>query len=407
MAESSISSSKWPNHHCDFPLMNDDAWVKWINELEPILKKKWMNNGIYELIMPSKITVVAKPELLTTVLLFWNSSTNTFDFRIGPMSPTILDMVQVFGLRPSAPPSCSTAESSAAAKAKRQEAGEGGDNSELFGDSEPEEEPEARTQVSRRVRATVVETSELEPEKQPVPKRATPIRKRIKAQTSKISKTTTVFPYSGREDLTARDFFSLTRSRQAPPSQAKSIPLVVTPTSQFDPLTGKMMHFLLLMPLKLLKCLLPNLRFPLRVLEKTTTTATFIPAPAPTLTIFSALLTEAAPTATIEGHKSFLRLFENLQALKDQHHKAERASNRVKCFQEKYLSSLRAEKVTLTNHLSQKVEELEKISQEVEDSKDQLVNNNMHLGELSRIFTIMQAYFSRIVAMAEDVKLLD
>ncbi|KAM2116885.1 hypothetical protein ACFX1R_010511 [Malus domestica] len=80
-AESGISSSKWSNHLRGFPLMNDEAWVKWINELKPILKKKWMNNGIYELIMLSKTTVVIKPELLTIALFFWNSGTNTFDFR--------------------------------------------------------------------------------------------------------------------------------------------------------------------------------------------------------------------------------------------------------------------------------------------------------------------------------------
>ena len=81
--------------------MNDEAWVRWINDLEPLFKKKWMNNGIYELIMLSKTIVVANPELLTTVILFWNSGTNTFDFRMGLMSPTILDMAQVFGLRQS------------------------------------------------------------------------------------------------------------------------------------------------------------------------------------------------------------------------------------------------------------------------------------------------------------------
>ncbi|KAM1328592.1 hypothetical protein ACFX2I_012596 [Malus domestica] len=43
---------------------------------------------------------------------------------------------------------------------------------------------------------------------------------------------------------------------------------------------------------------------------------------------------------------------------------------------EEQLSSLKAEKVALANHLSQKVEEMEKISQEVEDSKTQLVNSN-------------------------------
>ncbi|KAM2927936.1 hypothetical protein COP2_035240 [Malus domestica] len=74
---------------------------------------------------------------------------------------------------------------------------------------------------------------------------------------------------------------------------------------------------------------------------------------------------------------------------------------------EEQLSSLKAEKVTLTNHLSQKVEEMEKTSQEIEDSENQLVNSNMYLGEPGRIFTIIQTYFSRIVALAEDVKLLD
>ncbi|KAB2629109.1 hypothetical protein D8674_033904 [Pyrus ussuriensis x Pyrus communis] len=81
--------------------MKDEGWTQWINELEHIFKRKWMNNGIYELIMLSKTIVIAKLELLTTALIIWNSGTNTFDFRMSPMSPTILDMAQVFGLRPS------------------------------------------------------------------------------------------------------------------------------------------------------------------------------------------------------------------------------------------------------------------------------------------------------------------
>ncbi|KAM0970943.1 hypothetical protein ACFX15_018354 [Malus domestica] len=71
------------------------------------------------------------------------------------------------------------------------------------------------------------------------------------------------------------------------------------------------------------------------------------------------------------------------------------------------LSLLKAERVTLTNNFSQKVEEMEKTSQEIEDFENQLVNSNMYLGEPGRIFTIMQTYFSRVVALAADVKLLD
>ncbi|KAM2146115.1 hypothetical protein ACFX1R_049596 [Malus domestica] len=101
LARSGISSSKWSSYRRGFPLMNDPAWAQWIDELEPTFKKKWMSNGIYVLIMLSKISITPKPELLASALLFWNSGTNTFDFRMGPMSPTILDMAQVFGLRPS------------------------------------------------------------------------------------------------------------------------------------------------------------------------------------------------------------------------------------------------------------------------------------------------------------------
>ncbi|KAM2180146.1 hypothetical protein ACFX1R_035038 [Malus domestica] len=72
--------------------MNNPAWARWIDELEPTFKKKWMNNGIYELIMLSKTIIIAKPKLLATSLLFWNSVINTFDFCMGPMSPTVLDM---------------------------------------------------------------------------------------------------------------------------------------------------------------------------------------------------------------------------------------------------------------------------------------------------------------------------
>ena len=101
-AEAGISSSKWLTHWRGFPLMKDEAWAQSVNELEPIFrKKKWKNNAIYELIMLLKVVVVAKPKLLITAFLFWNSGTNTFDFKMGPMFPTILDMAQVFKLRPS------------------------------------------------------------------------------------------------------------------------------------------------------------------------------------------------------------------------------------------------------------------------------------------------------------------
>ncbi|KAM1094619.1 hypothetical protein FF1_009605 [Malus domestica] len=138
-------------------------------------------------------------------------------------------------------------------------------------------------------------------------------------------------------------------------------------------------------------------------------------------------------------YESFLSFFENIKALRDQHQRAERQSNRVECYKEKYirtstslqklvdeglaiedrimvvlaeieklneqLSALKAEQITLLSKLYQKFEEVKKVNQEVENSEAQLANNNMYLEEPSRIFTIMQTYHSRITALAKDVKL--
>lgn len=60
-----------------------------------------MANGIYDLIMMSNTIVPIKYEFLSTAFLFWNNEINTFDFIMGLMTSTILDMAQVFSLRSS------------------------------------------------------------------------------------------------------------------------------------------------------------------------------------------------------------------------------------------------------------------------------------------------------------------
>ncbi|KAI5312723.1 hypothetical protein L3X38_041897 [Prunus dulcis] len=49
---------------------------------------------------PSGESVNIDENLLAAALYFWNSASNTFDFRVGPMVPTLLDMAQIFGFRP-------------------------------------------------------------------------------------------------------------------------------------------------------------------------------------------------------------------------------------------------------------------------------------------------------------------
>nr|XP_028960950.1 uncharacterized protein LOC114825954 [Malus domestica] len=51
--------------------------------------------------MLSKQGITLNPELLSAAMVFWDNTTNTFNFRMGLITPTILNMAQLFGLRPS------------------------------------------------------------------------------------------------------------------------------------------------------------------------------------------------------------------------------------------------------------------------------------------------------------------
>ncbi|CAL9025006.1 unnamed protein product [Prunus brigantina] len=75
-------------------------WVDWIDRLLPRYGPHWKRAGIYDTILLSKQSVNRDENLLAVALCFWNSANNTFDFRVGPMAPTLLDMAQIFGFRP-------------------------------------------------------------------------------------------------------------------------------------------------------------------------------------------------------------------------------------------------------------------------------------------------------------------
>lgn len=132
-------------------------------------------------------------------------------------------------------------------------------------------------------------------------------------------------------------------------------------------------------------------------------------------------------------YESFLSFFKNLKALREQHIRAERQANKVRCYKEKHtrtsttlqqlveegsamedwimmvaseiqkleeqMFALKAKQMTLSNKLYKKIEEVKTVNQEVEDSEAQLANTNITLEEPSHIFTIMQTYYSKIVAL--------
>ncbi|CAL2240402.1 unnamed protein product [Prunus armeniaca] len=75
-------------------------WANWIDRLLPRLGAHWKRAGIYDAIFLSKQSINRDENLLAAALCFWNFASNTLDFRVGPMSPTLLDMAQIFGFRP-------------------------------------------------------------------------------------------------------------------------------------------------------------------------------------------------------------------------------------------------------------------------------------------------------------------
>ncbi|CAL2277262.1 unnamed protein product [Prunus armeniaca] len=74
-------------------------WAYWIDRLVSRYGAHWKRAGIYDAILLSKQSINRDENLLAAALCFWNSASNTFDFRIGPMAPTLLDMAQIFGFR--------------------------------------------------------------------------------------------------------------------------------------------------------------------------------------------------------------------------------------------------------------------------------------------------------------------
>ncbi|KAI5333564.1 hypothetical protein L3X38_023696 [Prunus dulcis] len=75
-------------------------WADWIDRLLPRYGGHWRRAGIYDAILLSKQSINRDENLLAAALCFWNSASNTFDFRVGTMAPTLLDMAQIFGFRP-------------------------------------------------------------------------------------------------------------------------------------------------------------------------------------------------------------------------------------------------------------------------------------------------------------------
>lgn len=76
------------------------TWIDWVDRVARAKGKVWKAAGIYDAIQLSKIDIPMDKNLVYAALFFWSVSTNSFHFRFGMMSPTVLDVVALTGFMP-------------------------------------------------------------------------------------------------------------------------------------------------------------------------------------------------------------------------------------------------------------------------------------------------------------------
>ncbi|KAK2414651.1 serine/threonine-protein phosphatase 7 long form protein [Trifolium repens] len=80
-----------------------EGYLKWLNKVENQYATFWKESGIFDLIQLSREGPKYNAEMLIAALHFWESSTNTFHFKAGMMTPTLFDVAAITGLRPTGP----------------------------------------------------------------------------------------------------------------------------------------------------------------------------------------------------------------------------------------------------------------------------------------------------------------
>ncbi|KAH1240879.1 hypothetical protein GmHk_07G018620 [Glycine max] len=76
-------------------------YLPWLDRVEQAYEDFWKTYGIFDLIQFSRSGPEYRPEMLIAAMHFFKSSTNTFQFKCGMMTPTLLDVAALTGLRPS------------------------------------------------------------------------------------------------------------------------------------------------------------------------------------------------------------------------------------------------------------------------------------------------------------------
>jgi hypothetical protein len=82
------------------PYYGNEEYLKWMDRVQVGYGDFWKDSGIYDLIQLSRVGPKYHQEMLVAALHFFDSSTNTFHFECGMMTPTLFDVTAITGLSP-------------------------------------------------------------------------------------------------------------------------------------------------------------------------------------------------------------------------------------------------------------------------------------------------------------------
>ena len=85
-----IKFEPWP-----FPKSD---WFTWVERMYKGLKDKWEYLGIADAILASKAPIKPDMHLITALISFWLTTSNTFVFSEGFFSPTLMDFSAILSL---------------------------------------------------------------------------------------------------------------------------------------------------------------------------------------------------------------------------------------------------------------------------------------------------------------------
>jgi hypothetical protein len=75
-------------------------FIPWLNRVEKEYGDFWQRYGIFPLIQFARTGPKYRPELLIAAMHFYEKYTNTFQFKCSMITPTLLDVAAITGLRP-------------------------------------------------------------------------------------------------------------------------------------------------------------------------------------------------------------------------------------------------------------------------------------------------------------------